>query len=148
MGNFHLYKCTTAYIKCYTVSDLYSKGVLCTTDVSNPDHGSHITRCEAETEYRQFVMNTYNELYQIESRVLGGIPSIAIFCRLDIGLIISAERKVQYFVNEVERVQTTSLWSNKESKEKSSRARIGILGEMFAGAFYSWLVLTINPRLV
>lgn len=114
----------------------------------NPDHGSHSIRSDAEAEFRSFVLDTYNELYQIEARVLGGIPSIGIFCRLDIGLIISADNEVHYFVNEVERVQTTSLWSNKQPKEKSSQARIGILGETFAEAFYSWLSHTIDPHLV
>jgi hypothetical protein len=138
----------TADVVYNAISDLHARGALLTTNVCNPDHGSHSIRSDAETEFKTFVLDTFNELYQIEARVLGGVPSIGIFCRFDIGLIVNAERQVHYFVNEVERVQTTSLWSNKQSKEKSSQARIGILGETFAEAFYSWLSHTINPRLL
>jgi hypothetical protein len=143
---FRQYISSTDYVDKNTISDLHAAGTLLTTDVCNPDHGSHSTRSDAENEFRSFVLETYNELYQIESRVLGGISSIGVFCRLDIGLIISPQQQVHYFVNEVERVQTTSLWSNKQLKEKSSQARIGILGETFAEAFYNWLSHTINPH--
>jgi hypothetical protein len=54
--------------------------------ICNPDHGSLSVHNAAQTEFTNFVMDTYHELYRIESQVLGGKPSMALFCRFDIGI--------------------------------------------------------------
>ena len=83
----------------------------------------------------------------MESRSMSGKPSICLFCRLDIGLLIDKEGRAHYFVNEVERTQTTSLWSNR-SHAKSPKASTGILGDTFAQAFYEWLLSMNSPYVV
>jgi hypothetical protein len=108
------------------------------TEVCNPDQGSVAEREKAQEEFQTFVTKTYEGLYEIESRVLGGRPSIGIFCRMDIGLIRS-NGSIHYFVNEVERNQTTSLWSNNAGVKGSEQVRIGVLGQSFADALYRWL---------
>lgn len=125
-------------------SVLHQRNILLDTDVCNPEHGSVSLRNAARDEFIKFVKDTYEGLYAIESRVLSGMPSIGVFCRMDIGLIV-AKNQVYYFVNELERVQTTSLWSNKPTKEKSSRARIGVFGTTFSETFHDWLSHTMSP---
>lgn len=126
-------------------SELYADGALNgAVSVLNPNQGSRDVRDDSEAEFRNFVMETYEEMYAIEARLLSGKPSICLFCRLDIGLIIGDNGKVNYFVNEVERTQTTSLWSNR-LHAKSPVAPTGILGDTFALAFYEWLLGMSNP---
>ena len=38
-------------------------------------------------DFYVFVQQTYNELYRIESRVNGGKSPLAVFCRIDVGII-------------------------------------------------------------
>jgi hypothetical protein len=118
--------------------EFHRAGTLLNTKVCNPDEGSVSYRDAARRQFMTFVMDTYKGLYSIESRVMGGKPSIGLFCRLDIGLI-SAGGKMYYFVNEVERNQTTSLWSNRDGGKSSTHVTIGVLGETFAEAFHNWL---------
>jgi hypothetical protein len=126
-------------------SELHANGMLNgAVSVLNPNQGSRDIRNESEMEFRNFVMETYEEMYAIEARVLSGKPSICLFCRLDIGLIVGEDGSVNYFVNEVERTQTTSLWSNRYHA-KSPVAPTGILGDTFAHAFYEWLLSMSNP---
>jgi hypothetical protein len=103
----------------------------------NPLEGSRQVRKEAEAEFFEFVRKTYNGLYQLESRAIFARPTIGIFCRLDIGLIVH-NNQVHYFVNEVERTQTASLWSN-PFKSSSGPSRIGLIGSTFANALYRYL---------
>lgn len=57
------------------------------------------------------MLATYNQLMQCESRKLGGgKSSLALFLRMDVGLYIDGQGVANYFVNEVERTVTTSLW--------------------------------------
>ena len=41
----------------------------------------------AKEDFYVFVQQTYDELYRIESRVNGGKSPLAVFCRMDIGII-------------------------------------------------------------
>jgi len=86
----------------------------------------------------KFVMDTYNGLYKLESRMLSGKSSICVFCRLDIGLIQGGNNSFHYFVNEVERTQTASLWSNLTGISPK-RSHIDLFGSTFAHALYMWL---------
>ena len=126
---------------------MHALGLLEDANICNPDRGSRTICNEAEIEFRTFVMQTYEELYMIESRSMLGKPSICLFCRLDIGLLIDDDGNAHYFVNEVERTQTTSLWSNRVHA-KSPKAPTGILGDTFAQALYEWLLSMNSPYVV
>jgi hypothetical protein len=93
-------------------------------------------------------MQTYEELYAMESRCLCGKPSICLFCRFDVGILIDDEGQAHYFINEVERMQTTSLWSNKQGGNQSPKIPARMLGHTFAQAFYEWLLSMNNPYTV
>lgn len=144
---FQLSSCRLSLIVKRRNRQLYNAGTLFEAKVCNPDQGSVSYREAARREFMIFVMNTYEGLYTLESRVLGGKPSIGLFCRLDIGLIAS-EGRMQYYVNEVERNQTTSLWSNKEVGKSSTYVNIGVLGETFAEAFHKWLSGITDPSIL
>jgi hypothetical protein len=116
--------------------------------ICNPSHGSLITRNAARAEFIKFVMDTYRELYRIESRVLGGKPSMALFCRFDVGIIAGNDQNIHYFVNEVERAQTTSMWSNRSCAFSSAQVPFGTLATTFAGVFYDWLSDICNPHII
>jgi hypothetical protein len=126
------------YLICFLFSELATQQkLLSMKSPCNPVEGSHQVRKEAETEFFEFVRKTYNGLYQLESRAIFARPTIGIFCRLDIGLI-EHQNQVHYFVNEVERTQTASLWSN-PSKNAFAPSRIGLFGSTFANALYRYL---------
>lgn len=111
---------------------------------SNPTEGDRDIRNHAKDEFMDFVLKTYRELYKLESRQICGKPSISVFCRFDIGLIQDGH-KVQYFVNEVERTQTASLWTNLLKTGAGAKSRIGLFGSTFANTFYKWLQETSEP---
>ena len=72
------------------------------------------TRRHGEQQFHQFVMDTYDELCKIESKQLLAKLSIGIFVHFDVALIVDwATQRITYFVNEVERTQTMTLWSNR-----------------------------------
>ena len=112
MLSIHSSWCTD-YITSH-LSDMLKRGTLLNAEVSNPTFGSMDTRSRGKQQFHQFVMDTYNKLCKIESKQLLAKSSIGIFIRFDIALILDQSTKhVTYFVNEVERTQTTTLWSNR-----------------------------------
>jgi hypothetical protein len=118
------------------------------TDLCNPDGGSVLTRKNAEVEFQNFVMQTYEELYAIKSKVLLAKSSIAVFVRFDIRLLVNnTDGRVHYFVNEVKCMQTTSLWSSR-AHVRSPKAPSGILGSTLAETLYKWLLAMDNPYVV
>jgi hypothetical protein len=125
-------------------SELHVAGRLSQVDVCNADSGNRSTRDDAEREFRLFVMQTYEELYAMEARKMSGKPSICIFCRLDIGILIDSEEQAHYFVNEVERTQTASLWSNRQNSQ-SPKVPARMLGNTFAQTLYEWLSSMQDP---
>jgi hypothetical protein len=125
-----------------------SQGILLKTDVCNPDQGSIAIRDQGKQQFFDFVQSTYEGLYAIESSVIGGKPSMSVFCRMDISLIVDSQTNhVCYFVNEVERYHTTSLWSNMKQGAKSVRAPLGSFADTFSDVFYKYLVDIKNPYL-
>ena len=110
----------------------------------NPDQGTAANREKGKSQFYDFVQKTYKGLYTVESRVIGARPSMSIFCRIDISLIVEGDA-VHYFVNEVERYHTCSLWSNRKSGPNSSRASIGTFADTFSETFYKWLADIFNP---
>lgn len=124
---------------------MYKQGTLLATDVCNPTFGSMSTRQKGEEQFRKFVVDTFDELYKIETKQLSSKSSIGIFVRFDISLIVDQHnQEVTYFVNEVERTQTTTLWSNRSSA-KSGGAPTGILGYTLAETLYKWLSVITDP---
>lgn len=118
---------------------MHKNGTLLTTDVCNPAFGSMETRLHGKQQFHDFIMDTYDELYKVESKQLQAKSSIGVFVRLDVALIVDqGTQRVTYFVNEVERTQTTTLWSNR-LKAKSLAAPTGILGYTLAETLYKWL---------
>jgi len=120
------------------ISELeHTQGLLTLPRICNPDDGDMQLREQARAEFFDFVNKTFLNLLQIESRLLTSRPSIGIFCRLDIGLMV-ANGRVNYFVNEVERTQTASLWNNPPKGTKYF-SRIGLIGATFANSFHKWV---------
>jgi len=101
----------------------------------NPGEGDLDDRRKAKEEFEKFVRDTYQHLYRMESKTIGGRSSIAIFCRLDIGLVFNGT--LHYFVNEVERSPSASLWANREKNSGSNP--IGIFGASFGKSLHKWL---------
>ncbi|KAG6380436.1 hypothetical protein JVT61DRAFT_8574 [Boletus reticuloceps] len=76
----------------------------------NPDSGDRLDRTEGWEDFRDFVDKTYKGLVTQESNPTGGKCSLTVFFRMDIGIIFDAEGNPSYFVNEIERTQTMSMW--------------------------------------
>ena len=123
------------------LSDMFKRGTLLTAEVCNPTFGSMDTRLRGKQQFHQFIMDTYNELCKIELKQLLAKSSIGIFVRFNVALILDQQiQRVTYFVNEVERTQTTTLWSNR-LRAKSTTAPTGILVYTLAETLYKWLCI-------
>ncbi|KAI6036032.1 hypothetical protein PISMIDRAFT_25408 [Pisolithus microcarpus 441] len=83
-----------------------------TADVVNPNQGTSTQRDRAKEEFENFMLETW---------------------KLDIGLGMK-DGRLMYFVNEVERSLTTSLWMNSMPDGVH-----GIFADMLASTLYDWL---------
>jgi hypothetical protein len=118
---------------------MHRQGTLLTADVCNPAFGSVETRRRGEKQFHKFVTDTYDELHIMESKQLMARSPIGMFVRFDVALIVDqGSQRIMYFVNEVERTQTTTLWSNR-LRAKSSTPPTGILGYTLAETLHRWL---------
>ena len=134
----------------FVISVMIDKVTLSLPDglsICNPIEGDYVYRQKAESQFREFVKKTYDGLYKIETMRLGGRSSICVFCRLDIGILMDENHSAYYFVNEVERTPTTSLWSN-TSRNSKSQSLIGTFGTTFAYVFHRHLNDVLNPNIV
>jgi hypothetical protein len=114
--------------------------------VCNPDEGNTVLRAKGRQEFYNFIRKTYEGLYAIESKKLTGKPMIGVFCRLDISLTVNQQtNRVDYFINEIERMHMCSLWSNRKLGPTSSKASIGTLADTFSEVFYKWLFDLSHP---
>jgi hypothetical protein len=109
----------------------------------NPTEGELHIRQKGRDEFYAFVKTTFDALYQIENRLIGGKSSIGIFCRMDIGVTKTKEGCVNYIVNEVERTPNASLWY--QTKKVVNQVKIGTLGSTIARAFHVWLMDMAYP---
>jgi hypothetical protein len=110
----------------------------------NPIEGSLEDRESARAEFMRFASTIYEDLYRIESRILSARSALSIFCRIDIGLIVNTSNgKLNYFVNEVERTATASLWSDRGDGHGGNP--IGTVGTTFAASLYRWLRDVCDP---
>jgi hypothetical protein len=115
-------------------------------NMCNPNEGSTAIRSKGNKEFYDFVQKMYKGVYVIKSRIIRRRPMIGVFCRIDILLIIDEPTGcVDYFINEIKRMHTCSLWSNQKLGPASLKASIGTLSDMFAEVFYNWLFNISNP---
>ncbi|KAI6097729.1 hypothetical protein EDD16DRAFT_1719021 [Pisolithus croceorrhizus] len=108
-------------------------------DVVNPDQGTSTQRDRAKEEFESFTLETWKQLVLAEKVSASGGVSISIFCRLDVGLGVK-DGRLMYFVNEVERSLTTSLWMN-----SMPDGAHGVFADTFATTLYDWLSGTKDP---
>ena len=80
-------------------------------------------------ELKQFVKTFLRELKKID----GQNSSLEVFCRVDVGIFVGEGDAVSYFVNEVERGITTSLWVS------DGPYTAGISGMSMVGALKRWV---------
>jgi hypothetical protein len=77
----------------------------------NLAHGSLMMGKHAEEEFHALIMDTFDELYKVETKQLSAKSSIGVFVHFNIVLIVDrSDNQVHYFVNEVKCTQTTTLW--------------------------------------
>ena len=106
--------------------------------------GDFETREAGKREFHDYVRKTYEGLVRLEALPLSAKTSICVFCRFDIGIILGKNGVAHYFVNEVERTPTASLWSNKGNGGKGNGS-IGILGATFGTVLHRWITALNNP---
>ena len=86
----------------------------------------------AKGEYEGFVLNTWNRLRTLEQETTECHSSLNEFCRIDVG-IFQHGGGLHYFVNEVERGNTTFLWS------RDDPSLAGRIGPALGAALTKWL---------
>ncbi|TDL13550.1 hypothetical protein BD410DRAFT_846596 [Rickenella mellea] len=121
----------------YTLQELSymaETGSLASATLSEPpgDRPADV-RSQGVEEFRSFVSKTLDELAKDEERHIGRKSSLRLFCRLDIGIIVSpgTNNAVTYFVNEVGASMNASLWNGLEAVDP--------VGPSFAEAFSKWI---------
>ena len=103
------------------------------------NRGTVAERQLAQKEFEDFVLHTWKSLVQMQKGSLGATPCTALFCRLDVGVMVR-DGNPHYFVNEVERSLTTSLWM-----EAMPHGQHGILADTFGTALHKWLTRFHDP---
>jgi len=93
----------------------------------------------AKKEFEDFVMETWTHLVCMQKGALGSTPCTAVFCRIDVGVMVR-DGKPAYFVNEVERSLTTSLWM-----DGMPHGLHGVLADTFGSALHRWLTWFHDP---
>ena len=86
------------------------------------------------------VQRSYEELVRQETNPAGAKSTLCVMCRLDIGLMFDKDGSPSYFVNEVERSQTMSLWL-KTVEDASMRGMV----DTFARVLHTHLSDLGNP---
>jgi hypothetical protein len=94
----------------------------------------------ADAEFLNFARQNLSLLIESEERRLTTPSSLRVFARLDIGIWRNPGGSLNYFVNEVERGPSTSLWSREHSWIP---ARIG---PAFGKSLRAWLALYFSQQ--
>jgi len=98
----------------------------------------------AKKELHSFAEHTLSHLIKAERRAYHFTPSIALFCRMDIGIMPNKNGDLRYFVNEITRSPVkTCLWSG---SAPDTEAIAHNLGADFSIIFYEYLC-TEHPDL-
>src|SRR5437899_3252938 len=109
----------------------------------DPDDGIREQRDQGRHEFEDFVLRTWEGLVVREKKATNAKPSICLFCRMDVGIRITNGKFPSYFVNEVERTQTMSLWL-----QSIVDKRMGTLMDTFALVLQQWLRDSRNPYIL
>ena len=99
-------------------------------------------RKSAKKEFEEFVLGTWKQMVCMQKGAFEGTPCTAVFCRLDIGVMVR-NGNAYYFVNEVERSLTTSLWM-----DAMPQGQHGMLADTFGTILYRWLAWFHEPLLL
>ena len=62
---------------------MHKNGTLLTADVCNPAFWSMATRLHGKQQFHNFIMDTYDKLYKVESKQLQAKSSIGVFVHFD-----------------------------------------------------------------
>lgn len=109
-------------------------------EFAEANRGTMQDRERAKQEFQSFALETWKELVQHDKRQSGNaIPCTALFCRIDIGVMVEGGN-TSYFVNEVERSLTTSLWI-----DGMPEGLHGILADTFAFKLHDLLCGLHDP---
>ncbi|KAF8435843.1 hypothetical protein L210DRAFT_870722 [Boletus edulis BED1] len=113
--------------------------------IVNPQSGTAPVRRQGKREFHEFVMQTWRSLVLRETKDTGAKPSLCVFCRIDVGIRLDTSGTVspQYFVNEVERTQNTSLWLYHIVGKT-----MGTFADTFAMVLKRWLMDIHNPHVL
>jgi hypothetical protein len=109
-------------------------------EFSEANWGTLEERDHARKEFERFVIHTWEQLVYREKPHVAGTPSTALFCRMDVGVIVR-NGQISYFVNEVERALTTSLWM-----DGMPDGLHGIFADTFGVRLHEWISGIYNPR--
>ena len=97
---------------------------------------------EARREFEDFVMEVFKRLCSMESSFTGIPSTLNVFCHIDVSLIFDENRKANYFVNEVERTNTASLWTSLRKQSNMT------MTNDFQSALYGWVQSTRSQKFV
>lgn len=100
----------------------------------NPDDGTHLIREAAQREFEDFVLGVWNQLVLMESRIIGGKTSKAIFCCINVGIRLGEGELPEYFVTDVECTPPTGLWLRGHNHNT-----MDTMADSFATVFRKWL---------
>ncbi|KIK78084.1 hypothetical protein PAXRUDRAFT_17080 [Paxillus rubicundulus Ve08.2h10] len=106
-------KWVCSFLQLSELRDLWTNrhAVPVTADVIvNPDSGDQQIRQEAMNQVLEVVDTSYRELVRQETNCTGAKSTLCVLCHIDIGLMFDKDGNPSYFVNEVERTPTMSLW--------------------------------------
>lgn len=82
-------------------------------------------------------------LQRAETTIGGFRSSLSIFCKVDVGLYFDEDETPHYFVNEVERTPTTSLW-RREIPDRELRT----IPHTFAHVLHTYLQDLYQPYIL
>jgi hypothetical protein len=99
----------------------------------------------AQEELYSFALETLAHIIRSEQLANGCEPSLALYCRMDVGIHVRSDGKLCYFVNELCRGPlATCLWTATDVDLAHIASN---LGAEFAPILYRWMNLRIAPRM-
>ena len=110
--------------------EVINKGEELTEDnVFDPNQGT-VEKDIARGKLYAFVTNFLDRLTALE----GAKSSLHVFCRVDVSIFVDEDKKVSFYVNEVERGLTTCLWSDQGTR------LVGHVGTNLAWPLACWVL--------
>lgn len=105
-------------------------------NILNPDSNMFEYWEKSKKEFTDFVLEMYRQLLAMEVKTIGSRSTLSLFCRMDVRIFVDTSGKASYFVNEVKRTLTTTLWV------KDRDIPINSLSSTIGQAFHSWIHCT------